>query len=128
MTKFNEMKGSELVAAYNEMAKKLGAPAVTRFSDRKAALRWCEALAARLPKEETKAKKNGAVRSSRATKVITAIVKGNPKKEGSLGAQHFDAMVGKTVASYLAAYEGHDRQNARQWLANFCRDQFVQLV
>jgi hypothetical protein len=50
---------------------------------------------------------------------LTIKALGDPPKEGSLGRQHWDKAIGKTVGAYRSQFDQKERRNAAQWLSNW---------
>ena len=107
----------ELIAAYNAAAKKLGEKPVKRFANRATAEKRTAAIVARAKgsgsKAPTKAKKNGATRSSapldlkpRKGDVITP-------REGSLGEKAIKALAKGATRETLAKIIGGENASGR---------------
>jgi hypothetical protein len=120
-TQFETMSGPELVAAFNAMAAKLpgGQAPVVKFADKQTGVKRCQKLAEQLdrltPKADAKpakkpVKKPATKKAKKARDDLTIVAQSEPPKPGSLGRQHWDQAVGKTVGAYLGQFEGEARR------------------
>lgn len=141
-------KVAEIVEEYNRLASESGLPLVKKFESLAVGQKRLEKLknggvkapkaakepkaakapkADKAPKAAAKAAKEEKPQSRRVGGTIVLLTQKNPKKEGSKGAEHFEACRGKpTVAEFVAKFPGAER-NARVWLHNFVEEGSVKI-